>query len=69
MAYVDPNFPTKKALKEAIAAGKDVYVFSPGPFPVKTEGRLAVEGPHYPKPHTWYAEVEVLDSKVIKVVG
>ena len=31
--YVSPNFKTKKALKEAVAAGKVVRVFSPGPFP------------------------------------
>jgi len=64
--YVDPNFATKKALKEAVAAGKDVHVFSPGPFPAKQNGRESVEGP-YPKPHSWYAQVEVVDGKVVKV--
>ena len=50
MAYVDPNYPTKKALKEAVAAGKDVFVFSPGPFGAKQDGTEYIEGPHYPKP-------------------
>lgn len=67
MAYVDPNFQTKKALKEAVKAGKFVTVYSPGPFPCKQNGSVAVEGPHYPKPHTWYATVEVVDGVVIKV--
>jgi hypothetical protein len=67
MAYVDPNFPTKKALKEAVAAGKDVYVFSPGFLPAKSEGTEFIEGPHYPKPHTWYAQVVVEGGKVVKV--
>jgi hypothetical protein len=67
--YVDPNFPTKKALKEAVAAGKDVYVFSPGPFPAPTDGETSVEGPHYPKPHTWYARVRIQDGVVVKVIG
>jgi len=67
VAYVDPNYPTKKALKEAVAAGKDVYIFSPGPFGAPQNGTTAVEGPHYPKPHTWYATVEVKDGKVVKV--
>lgn len=31
--YTRINFKTKKALKEAIAAGQSVKVFSPGPFP------------------------------------
>jgi hypothetical protein len=26
-----------------------------------------VEGPHYPEPHKWYAEVEVKDYIVVKV--
>ena len=45
----------------------DVTVFSPGPFPCPTNGSLAVEGPHYPSPHTWYATVVVKDSQVISV--
>ena len=67
--YVSPNFKTKKQLKEAIKAGKIVSVFSPGPFPCPTSGRVAVEGPHYPKPHTWYATVLVEDGYVKKVLS
>jgi hypothetical protein len=67
--YVEPNVPTKKALKEAVANGDAVTVFSPGPFPAKP-GRVSVEGPHYPKPHSWYATVETDENlKVTKVVG
>lgn len=67
MAYVSPNFPTKKALKAAVAAGERVEIFSPGPFGSKRDGTEAVEGPHYPKPHSWYANVEVAGGLVIKV--
>lgn len=67
MAYVDPNFPTKKSLKEAVAAGRRVTVFSPGPFPCKSEGTEFVEGPHFPKPHSWYAQVQLKDGVVVKV--
>jgi hypothetical protein len=69
MAYVSPNFPTKKALKEAVAAGKPIEVFSPGMFPAKSDGTESVEGPHYPKPHTWYARVKVADGLVVKVIS
>ena len=65
--YVDPNFKTKKALREAIKAGQTVSVFSPGPFPCPTEGIVTVEGPHYPAPHTWYANVEVRGGIVVAV--
>ena len=45
MAYAEGNPNTKKALKDAVAAGKQITVFSPGPFGVKTDGKVAVEGP------------------------
>ena len=67
--YVRPNFPTKKALKEALAAGKEVTVFSPGPFPCPQDGRVSVEGPHYPQPHKWYAAVLVRNGIVYKVAA
>jgi len=65
--YVSPNYKTKKQLKEAVVAGKTVSVFSSGPFPCPQNGRVAVEGPHYPEPHKWYASVEVKDGIVVKV--
>jgi len=54
--YTEINFKTKKALKVAVSANQPVKVFSPGPFPCPTEGPVALEGPHYPEPHKWYAE-------------
>lgn len=65
--YVRPNFKTKKALKEAVAKGERVTIFSPGPFPANQNGTEFVEGPHYPAPHTWYAEVTVENGVVKKV--
>lgn len=56
MAYCSPNFKTKKALKAALAEGIIVTVFQPGLGSVPWDGPVAREGPHYPKPHTWYAE-------------
>lgn len=57
--YVQPNCQSKKELKDRVARGERVTVFSPGPFPCPREGMVAVEGPHYPKPHKWYANVIV----------
>lgn len=67
MAYVTTNPPTKKALKEAVAAGQRLEVFSPGPFGVTRDGIESVEGPQYPRPHSWYASVEVRDGVIVKV--
>ena len=66
--YVSPNYTTKKQLREALLAGHQVRVFSPGPFPAKTDGPEFIEGPHYPKPHKWYAQVEVSGGYVTKVL-
>lgn len=67
MAYVNPNFASKKALKEAVLRGEQVSVFSPGPFGCKSDGTEFIEGPHYPEPHKWYAQVTVENGLVTKV--
>lgn len=69
--YVSPNFKTKKALREAVAAGKHVIIFQPNDMfgngsPSEGKG-IAVEGPHYPEPHKWYAQVDVENGVVVKV--
>ena len=66
--YVSPNFPTKAAVKRAIAEGKTVTVFAPGLGSPPENGTCTVEGPHYPKPHTWYGKVTIVDGKVTKIV-
>lgn len=68
MAYVNPNFKTKKALKTAVAAGEEVTVFAPGLGSVTANGTETISGPHYPEPHKWYATVTVKDGRVVKVV-
>lgn len=67
MTYVSPNFPTKKALREALRAGKRVDVFQPGLGTVPVNGTVYLEGPHYPKPHTWYAQGTMREGKLIAV--
>ena len=68
MSYVTPNFPTKKALKEALAAGKTVDVFEPGlGGPIPQNGTVFLEGPHYPQPHKWYAKGTMQGGKLVKI--
>lgn len=68
MAYTVFNYKTKKALKEAVAAGKQVMVYQPGPFgPDVRDGNVSLEGPHYPQAHTWYASAKVADGVVVSV--
>lgn len=66
--YTEENFKTKKALVEAFKAGKQIRVYQPGGmFPGKTDGDIALEGPHYPAAHTWYAAATIKDSIIVKV--
>lgn len=68
MAYVYPNFKSKKEFKAAVESGQKLTTYNPsGLFPVTQNGTDVVEGPHYPQPHRWYASVVVRDGVVIKV--
>ena len=72
--YTVKNFRTKKDLKAAVqeykdGTGKPVRVFQPGPFSgsVPDDGKVYLEGPHFPEPHKWYAEAWLEDGAVVKV--
>lgn len=66
MAYTVEDFKTKKALREAVASGREVRIYQPGPFgPDVPDGVAYLEGPHYPARHTWYAKVDVKDGIVV----
>lgn len=65
--YADTNFKSKKAFKDAVAAGQQVRLYAPGMGTPNTNGKETVCGPHYPKPHSWYASVIVKDGIVTKV--
>lgn len=69
MAYTDKNYKTKKALKDDVAAGKAVTVYQPGPFSgnIDPNGRVTLEGPHYPEPHKWYAQAQLKDGVIVSV--
>ena len=70
MAYTSINFKTKKALKEAVKNGEQITVYNPsGMFETVKNGIEHVEGPHYPKPHRWYAAVRMEDGIIKKVIS
>ena len=65
--YCEKNFPTKKALKEAVKAGAKLRIFAPGLGTPKDTGTEYLEGPHFPKPHSWYAQVQMKDGFITSV--
>lgn len=70
MSYVDPNYRSKKAFKEAIANGIRHRTYnSSGVFDAPKNGSDVIEGPHYPQPHRWYAAVFVKDGIVVTCEG
>jgi len=67
MPYASRDFDTKKQLIEAVAAGKKISVYQPFMGEVPMNGQTSVEGPHYPRPHRWYARVTMQDGYIVKV--
>ena len=69
MSYTDTDYKSKKALKEDVKAGVEVRCYQPGLGKDLTNftGRVSLEGPHFPKPHMWYASAELVDGVVVKV--
>lgn len=75
MSYTVKNFKTKKEVKEAVATyrsdtqGPAVKCYNPGLGGDLSNhtGKVYLEGPHYPQPHRWYAEGEMLNGILIKV--
>ena len=67
--YTVKNFRTKKALREALAAGEQIAIYQPGPFGGNepNNGVVALEGPHYPAAHTWYAQGTMRDGALVAV--
>ena len=65
--YTEINFKTKKALIMAVADGVGPTIYAPGLGTAKRDGQEFVEGPWYPKAHTWYAEVTMKDGRIIAV--
>lgn len=71
--YTSTNFKTKKAFKDAVASGKEVRIYQPNDVfgnakaSPNYSGSASVEGPHFPAPHTWYANVKVENGIVVKV--
>jgi len=66
--YTVNNFKTKKALKQAVADGMQIGTFQPGGiFPAEKTGTITLEGPHYPKPHSWYATAIIKDGVIQSV--
>ena len=69
MAYTFANYKSKKALKEDVANGIEVRCYNPGLGPDLSlfTGTVYLEGPHYPRPHSWYAQATMTNGIITNV--
>ena len=79
--YTSINFKTKKAFKEAFKKYQEevekgnpnpppLYVYQSNEmFPHNPNGEVSIEGPHFPKAHTWYARVEIKNDKIVRIIS
>lgn len=68
MAYTVHDYETKKALKQDLTDGKDIKVYQPGGLSeIPRDGKVYLEGPHYPRPHKWYAIGMMENGRLVKV--
>lgn len=65
--YTTINFKSKKELKDAIANGRKISVYAPGLGTVPDNGKVTLEGPHYPQPHKWYGQGIMKDGYLVSV--
>jgi hypothetical protein len=71
MAYTYKNYKTKKSLIMDVKDGVRVTCYQPNAditgAHLPENGRVFLEGPHYPEPHKWYAEGLLKDGVLVKV--
>lgn len=63
--YTVKDYMTKKQLKLDVEAGVKVRVCQASAIGDRLDtanGKVWLEGPHYPRPHTWYAEGVMKDG-------
>jgi len=67
--YTNHNYQSKAALKRALDAGVKVFVHQPGGvFESQQNGRVHLEGPHFPQPHKWGAMAIIKNGCIEKLL-
>ena len=64
--YANTSFKTKKALREAVAGGRQIGVFDPGFGTPPVNGTACLEGPNF-QMHKWYAVATIEGGVITKV--
>jgi len=69
MSYTMQDYKTIKAIKDDLKNGINIQCYQPGLGPDLTNytGTVYLEGPHYPKPHKWYGQGQMVNGLLIKI--
>lgn len=68
--YINTNPKSKAQIKRDIKSGVAMRVYQPNDMFNTTppqNGTVAVEGPHFPKPHKWYGTATLEDGVVVAI--
>jgi len=68
-ALTDPQVTLSQADRDVLTRRLTITPTAVIPHAEPTDGTAFLEGPHYPKPHTWYAKVQLRNSVVVKVLS
>ena len=71
MAYIYPDMPSKASIKRALTEGVEFTCRDNTPrgqITVYNTNAIAVEGPHYPKPHRWYGTAVIKEGFVTRIL-
>jgi len=68
-ALTDPQVTLSQADRVTLTRRLTITPTAVVPNAEPTDGTAFLEGPHYPKPHTWYAKVQLRNSVVVKVLS
>ena len=63
--YTIRNYKTRKKLSEALAAGERVEVRHFGSLEPVPDGKVLLQGPHFPIPHNWSATATIENGFIV----
>jgi len=67
--YSTQNYKSAAELKREVEKNGDGgTIYQPGLGETPENGIVTLEGPHFPKAHTWYARVQVTNGLITKIL-
>ena len=70
MSYTTKDYKSAAEIKRDLAAGVKITCYQPGYGHDLSNhtGVVSLEGPHYPKPHRWYAAGRMENGVLVSII-